>query len=343
MNAMANIELPYVQRYRDRHGRWRCYYRRAGFPRITLPDVGEEGFLAAYEAAVTGIKPREGVGGERTVPGSLGALIVAYYRSADFQRLRPSTQKGHRGLIESFRAKHGAKRVLMVEKRHLDGIFEEMAATPAQASNLRKRLRVLFDLAVEMGWRADNPVRATKRIRYKTKGFTPWSEADIAAYEERWPSGTRERLALALLLYTGQRRSDVVTMGRQHIKGGRIAVTQIKTGRRLAIPIAPQLKAEIDAAPKGLNFMLTAYGVPFSAAGFTAWFVAKAGEAGLEGRTPHGLRKAAGRRLAEAGCSAHEIMSILGHTSLAEAERYTKDVDQSRLADAAMKRLRGEA
>jgi integrase len=52
----------------------------------------------------------------------------------------------------------------------------------------------------------------------------------------------------------------------------------------------------------------------------------------------HGLRKAACRRLAEAGCSANEIASISGHASLREVERYTKQADQARMAVNAMAR-----
>lgn len=341
MSDMATIDLPYVQIFTDRHGKVRAYYRRPGFKRVTLPAPGSEGFLAAYEAAgaATGVRAPEGAGMERTAPGSVSALIVAYYQTGKFQSLRASTQKAHRNHLESFRRDHGDKRVAKIGANHLDAIFAGMADRPAQASNLRKRLRTLFDLARRMGWIGDNPITATEAVRYRTKGHTPWSEADIGAFEGKWPTGSRERLALALLLYTGQRRSDVVTMGRQHIKAGRIHVRQIKTDARLAIRVHPALQAEIDAAPKGMTFLLTAYGVPFSAAGFTAWFVEAAGKAGLSGRTPHGLRKAAGRRLAEAGCSAHQIMSVLGHTSLAEAERYTKDADQTRLADAAIGRI----
>jgi len=61
--------------------------------------------------------------------------------------------------------------------------------------------------------------------------------------------------------------------------------------------------------------------------------------AGLPPRcVPHGLRKAAARRLAEAGCSASEIMAITGHKTLAEVERYTRAAEQERLARRAIKR-----
>lgn len=340
MSDMATIELSYVQRFRDRHGRWRTYYRRPGFPRVKLPDPGEPGFLAAYEAAAGTERSKEGAGVKRTAPGTIDALIVAYYLTADYQNLAASTRKAHRNLLEQFRAAHGSKGVATVQPKHLEVIFQSMGSTPAQASNLRKRLRTLFDLAARLGMRADNPVTATKAPKYHSDGFPPWSEDDIARFEAHWPCGSRERLALALLLHTGQRRSDVVTMGRQHIRDGRMLVVQAKTGARLAVKMLPELQAEIDTAPKGMTLLLTEYGKPFSGPGFTNWFVERARKAGLSHRTPHGLRKAAGRRLAEAGCSAHEIMSVLGHTTLAEAERYTRDVDQRRMADAAMDRVR---
>lgn len=336
VSDMATIDVPYVQRFKDRHGRVRHYYRRPGYLRVPLPPPGEPGFLAAYEAA--GERETEGAGSERTVHGTLSALIVAYYQSASFAALRDSTKKAHRGQLDNFRKVFGAYKVAIVTPAMLESVFHGMAKAPAQASNLRKRLRVVFKLAVRLGWRADNPVTATEPPRYRSEGFTPWTDADVAAFEKRWPTGSRERLALALLLYTGQRRSDVVKMGRQHIRDGRIHLTQKKTLTPLAIPILPALQREIDAAPLGMTFMLTAYGKPFSEAGFTSWFVERAKMAGLIGLTPHGLRKAAGRRMAEAGGTTKQIASVLGHKSLSEAERYTRDADQTGLADAMMAR-----
>lgn len=343
MGDMAKIDVPHVKVYRDRHGKARCYFRRKGSPTVALPLPGDPGFLTAYEAAMAAQPPKsDGAGAERTEPGSIAALIVAYYASAEWAALKESTQRTYRNMLDRFREKHGTKRVATVTPVHLDAIFESMAATSGAANNLRKRLRRAFRLAVKMGWRRDNPVRETEALRRRSDGFAPWTEEDIAAYERRWAAGTRERLALALLLYTGVRRSDVVTLGRQHVRAGRIHVLPLKTsssGKRLAIRIHPALQREIDAAPAGMTFILTQHGQPFSAAGFTSWFRERAEMAGVMGRTPHGLRKAAGRRLAEAGCTAKEIAAVLGHATLAEVERYTRDADQARLADAAVARL----
>ena len=67
-------------------------------------------------------------------------------------------------------------------------------------------------------------------------GFHTWTEEQISRFEAVHSIGSRERLAFALGLYTGQRRGDVVRMGRQHIRNGLLHVTQEKTGKVLALP-----------------------------------------------------------------------------------------------------------
>lgn len=338
MTDMAKIDLPYVQVFKDRHGKLRHYYRRGRFPRIPLPGTpGSDEFMAAYAQAhgrTDEPKPQK----RAVQPRSINALMVEYYRSEDFRALTPATQKNYRRLLDGFRAKYGDRSATSIEPTHLNAIFHAMASRPGTVKNLRKRLMKAFSIAVELGWRKDNPVKETKSRKRKTQGFIPWSEEEIAAFEARWPSGSRERLALYLLLYTGLRRSDVVGLGRQHMKAGRISVCQEKTDVAIWIPIHPKLQAEIDQHT-GLTFIVTQYGKPFSPAGFTGWFVERAVMAGVEGRAPHGLRKAAGRRMAEAGATAKEIAAVLGHTSLDEVETYTRDADQKRLADSAMQKL----
>ena len=89
-----------------------------------------------------------------------------------------------------------------------------------------------------------------------------------------------------------------------------------------------------------LTFLTTQFGQPFTAAGFGNWFRERCDGAGLRHCSAHGLRKAAARRLAEAGCTAHEIAAITGHASLREITRYTKAVDQKKLAAAAMEKVK---
>jgi integrase len=130
-------------------------------------------------------------------------------------------------------------------------------------------------------------------------------------------------------------------LGRQHIRDGFINVRQQKTGIELAIPIHPILASVIGQTPADhLTLLTTKAGKPFSAAGFANWFRDRCKEAGLVHCSAHGLRKAAARRLAEAGCTTHEIAAITGHASLSEVQRYTKAADQRRLALSAMEKTK---
>jgi len=340
---MATIKLKYVQAFVDRHGTRRFYFRRPGYDRVPLTGLpGSNEFMDAYRKALTGeTAPRRKVGAERTAKGSMSALIAEYYQSTEFRSLADVTRSTYRNQLERIRAEHGHKPVDLLEARHIRRILDSFAEAPGTAQNMLKRFRILMRFAVDRGWRHDDPTIFIRQRRSATNGFRTWTDEDIAQFEERWPLGTRAHLALALLLYTAQRRGDVVRMGRQHLRNGQIEMRQQKTGTALIIPIVPALQAALDLVPADqMAFLVTQSGKPFSAAGFTNWFVDCAKEAGLpEHSSPHGLRKAAARRLAEAGRSAHEIMAVTGHRTLSEVSRYTAAADQERLAKGAIHAL----
>jgi site-specific recombinase XerD len=335
---MATFRMRYVQAYADRHGRQRYYYRRPGYPRVALPgEPGSKAFAEAYEDARTQ-KPRR-IGEDRIEHGSFSWLIAQYYDSAAYGALKPITKQTYRYVLERFRQTFGDDQVKSMTPKRLDELLE---ATDKNLVTVRKVLRLVLKLAVRRELIKVNPMDGLRLRRTASAGFRAWTEADIALYLAKWPSGSRERLALALLLYTAQRRADVPAMGRQHVKGGKIRVVQSKGGAHLWIPAHPALQAEIDAAPKDqLTFLQTQYGKPFTVFGFGKWFGERAKMAGCpEGCTAHGLRKAGSRRLAEAGCTPHQIMAITGHKNLSEVTLYTASVDQERLADEAIERTK---
>ena len=98
------------------------------------------------------------------------------------------------------------------------------------------------------------------------------------------------------------------------------------------------------AAPHDhVTILNTQYGRPFTVDGFSQFMRDAITAAGLPlDCKPHGLRKTLGRRMAEAGCSAHEIMAVLGHTTLAEAERYTREADRRRSGRQAVVKLEAQ-
>lgn len=331
-----------VDQYRDQHGKLRTRARRKGWgTHYFVSEPGSDAFMAEYRswlARTSSSNPPIGMTRERR--GSVSDAVARYYRSAEWAVLSASTKNTYRGILERFRVEHGDKPIADLRREHIKRIIAAKAATPGAANNLLKLLRVLLHFAIDDGMRPDDPTLGVKPLRIKSEGFHTWTEDEIAAFEATHPIGSRTRLAFGLMLYTGQRRSDIVTMGRQHVRGDRISVRQIKTTALLDIRIHPTLKRILDAASTAnLTFLITEYGRPFTAKGFGGWFRHACDSAGLPACSAHGLRKAAARRMAEAGCSPSEIAAVTGHKSLREVARYTSAADQAHLADSAISKV----
>jgi integrase len=333
---MSRIKLKYIQQWVDGEGRVHRYFRRRGYPRVPLPGhPGSIEFMTAYQTALAG--PRTSVGTARSKPGSVSAVVSEYFDSQQYFAAKSAgTQRMRRSILERFRAAHGDKPIALLPAEWIEALLD--SKPPHAARSWLMTLRSLCEFAVKRGWLRTNPAANIKLAPVKSDGFHTWTDDEIAQFEIHHPIGSKPRLALALLLYTAQRRSDVVRMGRQHIRNGAITVRQEKTGVTLAIPVHAHLQAVLDATPsEHLTFLVTPTGKPYSGNHFGESFREWCDAAGLPKHcSAHGLRKAACRRLAEAGCSANEIAAISGHASLDEVARYTKAADQARMARNAM-------
>jgi integrase len=330
---------PYLYKDTDRQGEVRWRLRMPGRKTVTIKgQFGSPEFSANYRAAT------EGTPVERTgLPskhGTMAALARSYLRSAAFAALAPATQRARRYLVENFIGKYGTLPVAGLERRHVKQIMDGHASTPGVARNVLSTLRILMALAIEDGIRRDDPTTGIKRPKLSKDGWHTWTEDEIAQYEAHHPIGTQARLAFALALNTGQRSADLIRMGKQHVRDGWINVAQQKTGARLWIPLHQDLKGIMDATPTDhLTFLVSRWGKPHASANsFGQRMKLWAREAGLMGCPLHGLRKACCRRLAEAGCTAPEIMAISGHKALGEVERYIRDAEQKLMADRAISR-----
>ncbi|WP_374576924.1 tyrosine-type recombinase/integrase [Phenylobacterium sp.] len=339
-----------VSCYRDRHGKLWWKFRGKGLKTATTKAMFDSAeWWAWYNAAANGERAPRGAGAERTLPGSLNALAVAYYTSADWLLLSKNTQATYRGILDRFRAdvdkagaKLGDKPAAALQPHNVRALLDARAKTPSAANNLLKVLRAVMKFGVERNMLKADPTAGVKPLKNKTEGFHTWTEEEIEAFDKRWPLGTQERLAKDLLLFTGQRRSDVRLMGPQHIRGGVVSVRQQKTGAYLEIAVHDDLDASLKARPTNhLAYITTPAGEPYTEAGFGNWFSDAARKAGLTNCSAHGLRKAAARRLAEAGCTANEIAAVTGHSTLKEVARYTRAADQRRLAGAAIRKIGG--
>jgi integrase len=319
-------------------------FRRGKGARIRLPDDPTSmEFMAAYQAALTGqtasLRPRI----SSPAPGTLAALIASYMRSSEYIGLRATSKTGYFTRLKTLRSEHGHRTVAgLSRERIITGILQPFADRPGSALDTLKKLRILIRHAINIGWLKHDPSLGIRRP--KIQRIRSWTEDEIEQFRKKWSSKTKQRLAFELFLNTGQRRSDVVRMAWSHITPDRkIAIAQQKTGRNLLIPLHRDLLSALaEAERNNVTIITTAYGKAFTVDGFSQWMRDAISDAGLPlDCQPHGLRKATGRRLAEAGATAKMIMSVLGHTTLAEAERYTEEADQANLAVDAVIRLEG--
>jgi integrase len=268
---------------------------------------------------------------------------VSYYRSPEFQGLASSTQQQRRNILENFRTEHGTKPVHRLGRSHIKEILGAKSNTPEAANHLLKVLRGILEFAIDEKMITANPAAGIKKYKSKTDGHHSWTDEEITQFQVRHPAGTKAGLALALGLFTAQRKGDCLKMGWQHIQGDMIAVRQEKTRTPLMIPMHPELRAALESVPRThLTFLVTEWGAPFTSAGFGNWFRDRANEAGLRHCSFHGLRKAAATRIVDAGGTTDEARAFTGHKSSRELEKYTKAADQRRLARQALAKLRAE-
>jgi integrase len=342
MGRRSLTELRYVNAFVDRTGCPRYYFRRHG-KRTPLPGLpGSQEFMQAYGAALTDQPPPR----ERRpapLPLTFAALAARYFSSPQYLALAATSRTNYRRVIDSFLVEHGHRRVKQMTREHVDVIVGKLAGTPGAGIVLLKRLRTLVRYAMAIGW-TDRDVTAGVK-GYRSKEVHTWSEDEITVFERRWLQGTRQRLAFALLLYTGQRGCDVHRMVWADIAGDTIRVTQRKTGAKLVIPLHSSLRATLAMRKREhVAILTTAYERPFSLKGFGNLMSEAIAQAGLPPRCKaHGLRKAAARRLAEAGATSKQIGAITGHKTLAEVERYTRASDQEHLARQAIEKQEANA
>jgi hypothetical protein len=356
----SNRFLPeFVTSFKDRHGKTRLRFRRKGFKSHYFEAaLGTEDFRTEYNACMnptTNADPAPVA--NKHAMGTAGDLRAQYYAVAT--RLGPTeeTQKKVRGVLDrGFFVGREDRPVREIRFDHIDKIIAKRRIKSVDAEGkvtggveaarkLRKELVRLFDFAEKMELVEVTPMKHVARIKVapgeRSTGFYPWCEADIAAYRARWPLGTKQRLAMELMLWTDQRKVDAIHLGRQHVRGGKFAIRQTKTGKSLVIDIAAPLANAIAAMPPSdaLCFIMTEWGKPFTVKGFGGWFREQCDAAGLPQCTAHGLRKATLRRMAELEMSNKSMKSVSGHTKDEEINRYTESANQERLATSAIARL----
>jgi integrase len=324
--------------------------------------LGTQEFVDEYRRARDGVtaaevKPRRSV---RAEEGSLRGLIADYYKSANYKSLSLSTQRARRGILDHICLSvidtpagpkaRGTLPFAQMMPRHVRAIRDEKLDLPEAANGRIKALAQVFRWAIENDLTNTDPTASVDYLSSGSEGFHTWTVEEVRQYEAAHPIGTKARLAMALLLFTGVRRSDVVKLGRHMERDGVLHFTETKgansralgrkktaDAKKRVLPILPELSAIIDGTPSGqLIYLVTEFGKAFTAAGFGNKFRDWCNEAGLSHCTAHGCRKAGAKMAAENGATAHQLMAIFGWETLRQAEVYTRSANRTLLAEQAM-------
>lgn len=348
------IDLKYLKEDVDRHGNVRLYFRRHGKKTRLHETPGTDTFMAEYRAALEGQAAETAKPQAPAAPRSLRWLIERYYQSSDFKGLTERTRRVRRGILDGLcgekfaeEPRHGDKPFASMAPRHVRQIRDAKADFPEAANARVKALRQVFKWATDDTVRhaERNPARDVPYLRPKNPdGFHTWTIEEVRQFEARHPIGTKPRLALAIGLFSGVRRSDAVRLGPQMERNGSLRFTETKGRSRKVkereIPILPELREAIDACPSGhLAYLVTEFGKPFTANGFGNWFRDRCNEAELPHCSFHGLRKAGATFAADNGATEHELMAIYEWDSPKQAALYTRKANRKRLAAGAMHRI----
>lgn len=332
-------KLPlYVTRERTRHGKTLFYFRIGKGPRTPLPDPRSDQFWKAYQTA---LKATETPAAKKVGVGSLEWLIARYRETVTYQGLSKATRRQRDNIFRQIVAKSGQEPYRLITRKAIVAARDKRASTPAQARNFLDAMRGLFRWALEAEHvRTDPTDGVLNPRRAKGEGFAAWSMEDVELFEARWGVGTRERVWLHVLLYTGLRRGDAVMVGRQHVRDGVITIKTEKTGSEVYITLDTRLAETLRHGPTGdLAFIAGDNGRPLTKETFGNYFRVACSEAGVK-KSAHGLRKLSATVAAESGCTVQELEARFGWSGGTMASLYTKSADRKRLAMAASEKIK---
>lgn len=335
---MPRPRPPHLHREESRHGVTTWYVRRGHGPRLRIRAAfGTPEFEAEYRAALDGT-PVEHI--KKAAVGTLQWLWERYRETTTWTALSLATRRQRENIMRGVLDLSGHESAAAIKRQHVVAGRDRRAATPAQARHFLDVMRGLFRWALDAGHVKADPTLGIKNPpKAKGDGFPAWTEDDVDRYEARWPLGTKERVWLGVLLYTGLRRGDAVRVGCQHIRDGVVTLRTEKTGIIVTVPLLPALDEILRAGPCGdLAFICGENGCPLTKESFGNFFRDACNAAGVE-KSAHGVRKIGATRAANNGATVAELEAIFGWEGGRMASLYTRAADRVRLAKSAMAKL----
>ncbi|MGA7454553.1 MAG: tyrosine-type recombinase/integrase [Rhodoplanes sp.] len=334
---MPRPRPPHVHLQITRHGKRVWYFRAGHGPRIRLPaGPGEPGFDDAYQAALAGRipDPIQHTGPKRN---TFAWAIERYRETAEWREYDEATRKLRDRVFCGIIDKAGDRPL----SSFITAVIEAGVAKrkPGAAWGYLGALRPFFRWCVKARLVSTDPTAGVRRPALRKGGWAPWTDDEMAAFERAYPVGTRERVAYDIARFTGLRRSDIVRLGRPHIRDGVIRITTKKGGVRVTQKMHPTLAAHLAATQTGdLTFVVGPDGAPMRENAFSKFFQRACRRIGIK-KSVHGIRKSAAENAAENGATDSELMAAFGWRDHRMPAHYTLEADRERLGLAASERL----
>lgn len=327
---MPRPRPPHLHCEPSRHGQLRWYVRIGKGPRVRVTaPYGTDEFNEQYNAAIKGQPlPKRGMANS----ASLEWLIDRYRDSGAWLSLEPDTRKQRGAIFKHIIEKSGRVPFVQITQAVIQAGIDRRSYSAAK--HFRQAMRGLFRWAVAAQHVKSDPTADAKLPRRpKTDGFKPWPEEWCAAYENRWPLGTKERVWYEVIHCTGLRRGDAVRVGKQHVKNGRGMIRAEKNDETAYFVVSDRLQAALDAGPTGdLTWIVGARGQPLKKTSFGNLF----GDACRAANVPsaaHGIRKTRAIIEAENGASGPKLDALFGwKTGSTTSAIYIKMANRARLA-----------
>jgi hypothetical protein len=258
-------------------------------PRIRLPsDPKSKEFAVAYAAALSGKVGEPKL--KRDAPGTIGALIEDWLKTK-FRNLKsPASRSGYLSRMNRIREDHGHRTASGMTKGNIERLFlGPLAETPGAALDTLKKLRILIKHAMGLQWIEHDPSKGIPRP--KGKEIRAWTDAEMTIFEKRWPIGTKQRTAYAIMLYQGRACIDAHFATWPEVESG-VYVRQ-KTGVTAYPGVVRELKEALAAWPQtDVTVIVTQWGEPHSVKGFGQFMRDAIEAAGLPlDCKPHGLQR----------------------------------------------------
>lgn len=325
---MVKRELPKHCYRKGRRGY--VYFVRGNICERIHSEPGSNAFWAEYNRILNG-------GVTYTPRRTVRKLIAHYMRSHKWATKKPNTRKSYERSFRYFEDKIGLVDPASIRRRHVIEMRDALAETPTTANRRVGALSVLMEHAIDIDWIERNPAKGVTQLE-GTRKREPWPVDMVEAF--RASSDGQTLLLFELLIGTGQRIGDVLSMQWGHIEDGGITVRQGKTRAELWIPFTARLGVVLDQTPKrGLHIVTQSDGRPVGYQLAWKWIKEIRNRIGAEKYDIHALRHTAASELAALGLSDEEISSITGHASSGMVRLYAgKAAQKARAIKAQEKR-----